>query len=86
MPDSETLRVSADSWKDLKTIIHYRTFRTKVGAETTAWTDQYSISSAVLFADAFRGTGRLKTTSTGVLTCYFEKTLVGRDPEMPRSI
>jgi hypothetical protein len=40
-------------WRDLKTIIQYRTSRTKIGEETTTRTDQYFISSAVLFADAF---------------------------------
>jgi hypothetical protein len=39
-------------WKDLNSIIQYRTFRTILGGETVR-TDQYYISSAGFFADEF---------------------------------
>jgi predicted transposase YbfD/YdcC len=43
---------SKEMWEDLKTIIQYRTYRTKTGGETVQ-TDQYYISSAAFFADEF---------------------------------
>jgi predicted transposase YbfD/YdcC len=39
-------------WQDLRTIIQYRTHRTKTGGKMVQ-TDQYYISSATLFADEF---------------------------------
>jgi predicted transposase YbfD/YdcC len=93
LENSETLRVSADMWKDLKAIIQYRTYRTKIGGETVQ-TDQYYISSTALFADEFgmyiRGHWSIENNLHGVktpgaLTCSFERTVVGRGPGMRRS-
>jgi predicted transposase YbfD/YdcC len=41
-----------EMWKDLKTIIQYRTYRTEGGGEPVR-TNQYYISSAAFFADEF---------------------------------
>jgi predicted transposase YbfD/YdcC len=41
-----------EMWKDLKTIVQYRTYRTETAGKTVK-TDQYYISSAVFFADEF---------------------------------
>jgi hypothetical protein len=42
LENAETLRVSANMWKDLKTLIQYRTYRTILGEETVK-TDRYYI-------------------------------------------
>jgi hypothetical protein len=60
-----------EAWKDLNTILQYRTFRTIIGGETVT-TDQYYISSAAFFADEFgkyiRGHWSIENNLQGVKT------------------
>jgi hypothetical protein len=72
LENSETLCVSADTWKDLAAIIQYRTYRTIIGVDETVMTDRYYISSASFFANEFgkylRGHWSIENNLHGVLT------------------